>query len=435
MEKAKEVFIYCAPEDESMLQELLKHLQVFQQQNIITIWHNHAMLPGADSEQEIDTHFNQAEYILFLISPDFMNAHYGYSPKVQRALERHHQGTVLVIPVILRPVHWQDTSFGKLQALPRRGIPITSEKWHHIDDAFYNIVEGLKQVLEKSDSAGTFSPLPTSVDLEKDLPSSEHEPAFSLAFPRPRWGQSLHQVFTSKVIWLIVPAATTTLLLVLLLLVQIEPEWCLSTLCAPPPAQVATHPGEVRDANLDAYLVKVQSTSFELPGDLSKYTLQNLPSTIAAVRSDDSQANPYRLVIGATNLHSKGYGIYIEHVDLVILAVPPLANPLNIWTTSSLTYDTNPYFVIYKGEAARSVLQAGYEPAPKLTNVHQLLAPGEVDNIDLQISPKRNLQADLLFQVRIVYRMSNEEQEQSLTLPNHFEVVFSTASNWHVHTF
>lgn len=311
MEKAKEVFIYCAPEDEPMLQEFLKHLQVFQQQNIITIWHNHAMLPGTDSEQEIEAHFNQAKYILFLISPDFMNAHYGYNPRVQYALERHRQGTILVLPVILRPVHWQDTAFGKLQALPKGGIPVTSEKWHYIDDAFYNIVEGLKQVLDKSDSPARCSPLPSSVVPEQDQPSSEHEPAFPFTFSQPYWKQSLHQIFASKVLWLIVPAATITL--AFLLLVQIWPEWCPSTLCTSPHAQTTTHPGEVRDANLDAYLIKVQTTSFELPGSPSRYTLQNIPSTIAAVRSDDSQASPYRLVFGVTHLHSKGYEIYLTH--------------------------------------------------------------------------------------------------------------------------
>ena len=40
---------------------------------------------------------------------------------MKRALERHAAGEALVIPVILRPVDWQATEFGKLQALPRDG--------------------------------------------------------------------------------------------------------------------------------------------------------------------------------------------------------------------------------------------------------------------------------------------------------------------------
>jgi hypothetical protein len=42
-------------------------------------------------------------------------------------MERHEAGTARVIPVILRPVHgWQLAVFGKLQALPKDGKPVTA---------------------------------------------------------------------------------------------------------------------------------------------------------------------------------------------------------------------------------------------------------------------------------------------------------------------
>lgn len=234
---------------------------------------------------------------------------------------------------------------------------------------------------------------------------------------------------------IILPIVTTTLFLSLLLLVLSRPAWCPGFICPPIQTILGTQPGGVHDQNLDAYFLSQESTSFELPGSLQQYTLQNLPRNIAAIRSDDEQLSPYRLVIGVHNLHQQGYEVYIDTVAVIVHAVPPLANPLNVWSINSLAYTTNPYSVTYAGEPAGSVLNAIYEPIPSLTGVHQRLQPRETDDIDLQINAKPHLQADLQFQVRITYRMANEGQEHMLTLPNLFEVVFSDVNNWHVYHF
>ena len=53
-------------------------------------------------------------------------------------MERHEQKEALVIPVILRPVYWQNAPiFGKLQALPTNAIPIMSSFWPSLDEAFF----------------------------------------------------------------------------------------------------------------------------------------------------------------------------------------------------------------------------------------------------------------------------------------------------------
>jgi hypothetical protein len=131
------------------------------------------------------------------------------------------------------------------------------------------------------------------------------------------------------------------------------------------------------------------------------------------------------------DLQQSGYEIYIEHVILLVKQVPPLATPLNVWTAGSLNYTSSPYSVTYNGEGPGTMLPTKYVPVPGVTHTHQRLQPGEADAIDIQINPTANLQADLQFQVQIVYKLANENQEYRLILPNIFEVVFSNASNWH----
>jgi len=68
---------------------------------------------------------------------------------MKRAMERHQKSEVRVIPIILRPVHWQDAPFGKLQVLPKGAIPVVSSKWHNSDEAFLDIIDGIRQVIKQ----------------------------------------------------------------------------------------------------------------------------------------------------------------------------------------------------------------------------------------------------------------------------------------------
>jgi internalin A len=87
----------------------------------VTTWYERELLPGTAWNQEIDKHLTTSDIVLLLVSPNFMNSDYCYSIEMQKALERHEQGEARVIPVILRPVNWQEMPFGKLQAyLPMR---------------------------------------------------------------------------------------------------------------------------------------------------------------------------------------------------------------------------------------------------------------------------------------------------------------------------
>src|SRR5258706_12668328 len=112
------IFFCYAHEDEALLNKLKAHLKPLQRQGLIDTWHDRDISAGTDWEREIGEHLNSAQIILLLISPDFMDSDYCYSIEMQRAIERHERGEVRVIPVILRPTLWQQTSLGELQALP-----------------------------------------------------------------------------------------------------------------------------------------------------------------------------------------------------------------------------------------------------------------------------------------------------------------------------
>lgn len=144
--KAIKTFCCYAHADEQLLNKLKTHLQPQQRQGLIQIWYDRDISAGAAWEEEIEEQLNTAQIILLLVSPDFMASDYCYSKEMERALERHERGEVRAIPVILRPVDWQITPLGKLQALPKDGKPITT--WSIRDNAYLDAARGIRAIVE-----------------------------------------------------------------------------------------------------------------------------------------------------------------------------------------------------------------------------------------------------------------------------------------------
>jgi hypothetical protein len=149
------IFFCYAHEDEELLKKLKVALRPLQRQGLIDVWYDRDISAGAAWEHEIDKNLNTADIILLLVSPDFMNSDYSYSVEMKRALERHDRGEAQVIPIILRPVYLKGTPFSKLQALPTDEKPLTT--WRNRDEAFFNIVDGIRTSLAELTEKVAFS--------------------------------------------------------------------------------------------------------------------------------------------------------------------------------------------------------------------------------------------------------------------------------------
>ncbi len=170
------VKIFCcyAHEDEPLLKKLKTHLFPLQRAGLVDVWYDRDISAGTDWEQEIKERLNTAHIILLLVSPDFMASDYCYSIEMQRAIERHEQGEAQVIPIILRPVYWQDV-LGKLQALPTDALPVMSSGWQYQDEAFFNVTEGIRKVAVKVMSSLT--PSSQLLSIEPSKPELTETPA------------------------------------------------------------------------------------------------------------------------------------------------------------------------------------------------------------------------------------------------------------------
>jgi TIR domain len=143
------IFFCYARKDEALLIELKHHLRSLQWDGLIEIWYDRDISAGTEWEKEISTYLNTAQIVLLLVSPDFMNSDYCCSVEMKRAVERHEQKEARVIPVILEHVFWQIDPLNKLQALPTDAKPVMSRSWHNMNEALFNITEGIRKVVKE----------------------------------------------------------------------------------------------------------------------------------------------------------------------------------------------------------------------------------------------------------------------------------------------
>lgn len=143
---AVKLFFCYAHEDEALLNKLKSHLTPLKRQGLIDFWYDREINAGAEWEQEISQRLNSSQVILLLVSPDFMESEYINNVELKRAIERHKSGEARVIPIILRHVYWKGVPLGKLKALPTDGKPVKS--WPDLDEAFFDIVEGIRKIVE-----------------------------------------------------------------------------------------------------------------------------------------------------------------------------------------------------------------------------------------------------------------------------------------------
>ncbi len=144
------IFCCAAPQDTARLVEWEKHLLPLQQARRITIWSELHLAAGANRNEQITRHFEQADIIVLLLSSDFFASNACYT-LMEQALQRSYNGQAQVVPLLLRSVTWRDTPLGEFSCLPDNGRPIT--RWGNHDDAFQDCVEGIKRLLTQSAKA------------------------------------------------------------------------------------------------------------------------------------------------------------------------------------------------------------------------------------------------------------------------------------------
>ncbi len=140
------VFFSYSHDDESLRNELAKHLSLLKREGVISAWHDRMITAGDEWKGEIDRNLEEAQVILLLVSASFIASDYCFDIETKRAIERHNQGKARVIPVLVRTCDWQSAPFAKLTALPTNWKAVNS--WSNRDEAWTDVALGIRRAVE-----------------------------------------------------------------------------------------------------------------------------------------------------------------------------------------------------------------------------------------------------------------------------------------------
>jgi TIR domain len=137
---------YCyAHEDKDLRDRIDRHLGILKRFRHVVGWYDREIQAGTQWEREIEKNLNTSHIILLLVSADFISSDYCYGVEMQKALDLHRTGQARVLPVLLRPVDWQDAPFATLQMLPTGAKPIT--RWLDPEEALEDVAKQIRAVV------------------------------------------------------------------------------------------------------------------------------------------------------------------------------------------------------------------------------------------------------------------------------------------------
>ena len=167
-----ELFFSYSHKDEELRNELETHLALLKRQGVISSWYDRRITAGSDFEKTISSELESSQIILLLVSAHFLASDYCYEKEMTRAIEKHEEGSAVVIPVILHPCDWHSAPFGHLRATPTDGKPVSMFANQH--EAFAIVAKDVREAAKVIPaSVSTLKDEQFSVSSKTDMPQGD----------------------------------------------------------------------------------------------------------------------------------------------------------------------------------------------------------------------------------------------------------------------
>lgn len=148
------MYIYC-DNDLPLMQEIWQHLQVLKNNHLIIEWHRGQLVPGELVQLRQERELRRARLILVGMSTQFLNSE--YNEQALQALKLSYEGTVTLVPLLLRPVaNWKQTPFSAISALFREDKTLSELSPQERDRELSKMADDISELirgLKKSDEA------------------------------------------------------------------------------------------------------------------------------------------------------------------------------------------------------------------------------------------------------------------------------------------
>ena len=132
-----------SPADQGLKERLLKHCSVIEKQGLAAFRSMQDALAGDDVASFWSSQIARSSIVLVLVSPDLF-ASEECGQQISQVL-REPAARARIIPILLRPSDWRNSSLCAWKALPDNETPIAC--WKNQDAALLDTVSGVRRVL------------------------------------------------------------------------------------------------------------------------------------------------------------------------------------------------------------------------------------------------------------------------------------------------
>ncbi len=142
------LFLSFAEADQALFQGLHHHLSLLERAGGIVLTYEAVSASAHEAWQSnVQAALEETHLLVILVSAPFLASPHVWQQILEPALKHQEEQGMVLVPVILRSVAWQDGLLGSLQPLPALGKPVS--EWADHDAAFLDIVKGLRQTVRE----------------------------------------------------------------------------------------------------------------------------------------------------------------------------------------------------------------------------------------------------------------------------------------------
>lgn len=123
------LFISYSHSDKTFKDELVKHLEPLKVNGVFSDYFVDDKIPvGGHIDESLALELAKYDFILFLVSPDFLSSPYCVDVELKDAMFRLVESNVQIIPIVIKPCLLEHSTLGRYKCIPEDAVPVTEHK-------------------------------------------------------------------------------------------------------------------------------------------------------------------------------------------------------------------------------------------------------------------------------------------------------------------
>jgi predicted nucleotide-binding protein len=149
------VFISYSHKDAKFLDQLVEHLAYFERNNLLKVWSDKNITPGAQWREKIKQAIESTSVAVLLISPSFLASKFIAENELPPLLRAAEKEGAIILPVIVRSSYFEDTELANFQALNNPSKPVARMKGYERDALWTNVVREIRKAIAPQQQSST----------------------------------------------------------------------------------------------------------------------------------------------------------------------------------------------------------------------------------------------------------------------------------------